>query len=195
MRIFLNAVIILALLSGCSHITTRSSHDVPDCPEIQSYSVPPSVQAPLDFMKTIARLEKKAVRTGEEAARANLELSLLYIHHKNPSPQYGKALESLEQYIQLSGTQKQPDYIYDRLAILRQVTDRNVSLKTKDTLLDEKESLIELMREDNRTLMMENQKIIDEKKAVEEENFVMKQMLERLNQIDMQHEKKRKQIK
>ncbi len=51
------------------------------------------------------------------------------------------------------------------------------------------------MREDNRTLMMENQKIIDEKKAVEEENFVMKQMLERLNQIDMQHEKKRKQIK
>ncbi|NIP42766.1 MAG: hypothetical protein GWO41_02660, partial [candidate division Zixibacteria bacterium] len=78
---------------------------------------------------------------------------------------------------------------------LRQVTDRNVSLKTKDTLLDEKESLIELMREDNRTLMMENQKIIDEKKAVEEENFVMKQMLERLNQIDMQHEKKRKQIK
>jgi hypothetical protein len=146
-----------------------------------------TLKTPSDFAQAIKTLETGASGKGADAAQASLDLSVLYSHHDNPAPDYAKALSSLERYIQLSGNKTQPANIQNRLDLLR---------KLNGLLADgEKDSKsIELMRQDNRTLMLEIQKLKNEIDTLQNENLAMKQTMERLNQLEMQHEQKRKQL-
>jgi hypothetical protein len=178
---------ILFLLHLCLSACVQPAIEQPSNIECEHpKTVLPSVETPSNFKQAIAEAENRTLNGGDQAAMAYLDLSVLYSHHANPEPDYARAQSSLEQYVELSG-QDQPSITLTRLALLRKLNEL-LSANKKDS------DLIELMRQDNRTLMLEIQDLKNSIEALQNENMSMKQMMESLNQIEIQHEQKRMQI-
>jgi len=92
-----------------------------------------------DFSKDIAKLEEIIQKEVDIsiATKVHLELALLYLDYKNPSPDYFKAFQELEIYASLSPTGK-TDEVQNLLRLLREVkklADENQELiKTVEQL-------------------------------------------------------------
>lgn len=91
------------------------------------------------FSKDIVKLEEIIQKEVDVSivTKAHLELALLYLHYKNPSHDYFKALQELEIYTSLSPSGK-TDEIQNLLTLLREVkrlADENQELiKTVEKL-------------------------------------------------------------
>jgi hypothetical protein len=101
---------------------------------------------------------------------------VLYSHYDNPSPDYARARNALERHARLVGEKSLPEDIKYRLGILRAAAEMH-SLK-----------------KNIRALEAENRKLRTEQERIVSENTEMNEIIEKLKQLDVQMEKKRKEL-
>jgi hypothetical protein len=101
--ICLGMLFVLLLLSGCTLKYTPRS--------------------PEEFQQETLRLERRARTHQDPAARAEaqLELACLYLHHRNPQLNYGRALQEFETYLSVMKADQQNDEIQNWLHALREM--------------------------------------------------------------------------
>ena len=128
-------VLIVVLLSQCTLAPLHKDAELKD----MKYS---TRLKPKDFPKEIARLEKIAKTNPDISvqARAHLQLALLHADHKNPFPDYLRAVKGLETFISLEPEGGKADDIQNLLALLKK---------------------IELLTKENNRIKEENQKMKD----------------------------------
>ncbi|MBI5205173.1 MAG: hypothetical protein HZA11_09670 [Nitrospirae bacterium] len=128
-------VFIALLLSQCAPAPLHKDAELKD----MKYS---TRLKPKDFPKEIARLEKIAKTHSDVSvqARAHLQLALLHADHKNPFPDYLRAVKELETFISLEPEGGKADDVQNLLALLKK---------------------IELLTKENNRIKEENQKIND----------------------------------
>ena len=100
-------------------------------------------------------------------AQAHLKLARLYASHKNEHPNYQRALEELELYLNSNPDDGGSDEIQDLLAVLRELT----------------------------RLSAENQKLRQKVNQLAKEKQELKDSVERLKKLDIRMEEKRKRVK
>lgn len=122
--------------------------------------------SPDDFTSEIARMEAVAKEDPDLSKRtqAHRRLAVLYSHYKNPAPNYLKALKELEAYISLDPEQGKKDDIQNFLSLLKRIE----------------------------TLTKENQKAKDDYRKTRDENQKLKETIENLKRLDVQHEKRKR---
>ena len=76
-----------------------------------------------DFEQETLRLENRARTHKDPAVRAEaqLELACLYLHHRNPQMNYGRALQEFETYLNATAEDRQSDDIQNWLHALREM--------------------------------------------------------------------------
>jgi hypothetical protein len=92
----------------------------------------------------VARLEETADKHTDPTVRvkAQLQLAKLYSSHKNPRPNYQRALKRLEMYLSFDPTQGETDEMQNWLALLRElVRERDELRKENRELKDTVEEL------------------------------------------------------
>lgn len=198
-------LLILFPLSGCSlKYTPRSAEE---------------------FLQETLRLEKRA-RTQEDPsarAEAHLELALLYLHHRNPQLNYGRALQEFEAHMRMTTADQQTDEMQNWLYALREMERQEwetARLKKRLAGLARetahlKESFAGLTQENEKSrdsLALELRKNQELQEALEklqaqvdilerasrslkDANERMKETMEQLKNLDLQMEEKRKAIK
>jgi hypothetical protein len=127
------------------------------------------ISAPKDFNKEILRLKEETREDNEVSVRAvaHLILSALHSHYENPSPDYLKALKELRAYISLDPDGAGRDDIQNRLVLLLRF----------------------------QALSKKNQKLKKSLTQLDARNKEMKETIERLKNLDISLEKKRRQVK
>ncbi len=177
------------------------------------------------FEQEILRLEKRA-RTHEDPtarAEARLELACLYIHHRNPQLNYGKALQELEAYLNATTGDGQTDEIQNWLHALREMDrqerettrlkERLAGMTSETAHWEETFAGLTRENEENRDSLaselrknQELQTALDRLQAqveslegtsrsLKDANERMKETVEKLKNLDLQMEEKRKAIK
>ena len=125
-------------------------------------------------------------------------LSLLYSHFKNPEPDYKQAFKNLEKYISLNpeGTEHQSSIRYLMSFLQKLIKNEsccNELMKNEDryneliknaTSCNELKTVITTLKQENKTLMEKYEKLV-----IENQNI--KEIIEKLKQLDIQLEKKR----
>ena len=129
-----------------------------------------------DFNKEIAQVQKITIKPQDTSAGAmvHLQLALLYSHYRNPTPNYQRALTELETYIFLDPEGGKADIIQNWLTILKEI----VRLDGEHARLDK-----------------ENVRLNKENVRLNKENNEMKEKIEQLQYLDIELEKRRKQVK
>lgn len=119
------------------------------------------------------------ISTDKVKAMAHLRLSLLYSHYRNPDRDLFKALEHIDAYIAMSPDQKPEDAIINHRELLTATSDQT---KTKnDSKSPLKTSMINKLKKEN--------------KALTQENDELKKTIEKLNELEVELEKKRKRMR
>lgn len=115
-------------------------------------------------------------------------LALLYSHFKNPEPDYKHAFKNLEEYISLDpeGAEQKNSvqYLMSLLKKLKQNERLLKKLKQNEDLCNELKILITTLKHENKTLTKKYEKLVME-------NQNIKEIIEKLKQLDIQLEKKR----
>ena len=115
-------------------------------------------------------------------------LALLYSHFKNPEPDYKHAFKNLEEYISLDpeGAKQKSSvqYLMSLLKKLKKNEDLLKNLKKDEDLCNELKTLITTLKQENKTLTEKYEKLV-----IENQNI--KEIIEKLKQLDIQLEKKR----
>ena len=134
----LSAFIITASLIGCTSVGTQRSY-------------PPEM-----FAAEITRLEAGLLNSSNPTNnwRSHLELVHLYINYKNPSHDYGKALEHLEQYYLSRPESDDDNELRDWLAVLK-------SHGTLEQSNGELRKLNQKLEQSNSELKDNNQKLVN----------------------------------
>jgi hypothetical protein len=101
---------------------------------------------------------------------------MLYSHYENPAPDYARALKALEGYARLVGEKSLPEDVRYRLGLLRAAVGT------------------ESLKKNIRTLEAENRKLRTERETLVSENAEMNEVIEKLKQLDVHMEKKRREI-
>ncbi|TAN43095.1 MAG: hypothetical protein EPN25_01205 [Nitrospirae bacterium] len=145
-------------------------------------------RSPRELMSQIADIETARIQPEIEKAAGDikagpepkaiimehLRLALLYSHYRNPSPDYPRALKELDQYLLLV-----PDG-----AGTSEVRDRHALLKEINRLGGESETLNDTIKQ----LKKEAARLGKENKSIREK-------LSQLEALDIEFEKKRKQVR
>ena len=148
----------------------------------------------------ISRLEN-ALKSAEDSLSRQASLyylSLLYSHFKNPEPDYKHALKNLEQYISLdSEGSEQKSSVQYLMSLLKKLIKnegccdeliKNKNLHNKliknATICNELKTFITTLKQENKTLTEKYEKLV-----IENQNI--KEIIEKLKQLDIQLEKKR----
>ena len=122
-------------------------------------------------------------------------LALLHSHYKNPEPNYKRAFENLEEYILIKPEAEQNNSIQYLLSLLNHLVKYENScnkLKTQiTTLIQEKKALQE---ETVTKLERQKESLTQKYETLVKENQDMKEIIEKLKHLDIQLEKKRKNI-
>ncbi|MBN1930710.1 MAG: hypothetical protein JW786_03780 [Desulfobacterales bacterium] len=122
-------------------------------------------------------------------------LALLHSHYKNPEPNYKRALEKLEEYILIEPESEQNNSVQYLLSLLdRLVKNENScnALKTQITTLKEEKRA--LQEETVTKLERQKESLTQKYENLVRENQDMKEIIEKLKHLDIQLEKKRKNI-
>ena len=157
------------------------------------YTPPKTVEG---FSQEIARWEKQSSGQEDAATRAkgHLRLAWLYLDHRNPKADYGRALREFEAYLRLAPEKAEDDQIQEWLSILRDweaLRKQNIMLQgqiltiTKEKserkgLLDEQAAMNKTLKEDNRKLR--------------ENNKQLQETIKKLKNLDRQIEERRRSI-
>jgi len=147
--------------------------------EIPFYPIPSSE----NFPEEIAHLESIVEKSADSSVRsgAHLKLAWLYSHHKNPSSDYSRSLKELEAYISLDLERGKTDEIQTWLKVLQS--------------LEKAEEKSRKLRKHVELLQKENQVIEENRKQLLKENQKLKETIEKLKNLDLWLEEKRKDMK
>ncbi|MCD4804582.1 MAG: hypothetical protein K8R07_02780 [Desulfobacterales bacterium] len=125
-------------------------------------------------------------------------LALLYSHFKNPEPDYKHAFKNLEKYISLDpkGAEQKSSVQY-LMSLLKKLIENEglcnelienesllKKLKKNENLCNELKTFITTLKQENKTLTEKYEKLV-----IENQNI--KEIIEKLKQLDIQLEKKR----
>jgi hypothetical protein len=163
-----------------------------------------------DF-QALADLEKRILEEKDNSLRAqyHLQLAWLYSHYKNPKKDYRKSLEEFELYLSLVPDKKPADEIQNWLSLLRALErSEREQLKSRERLESitrenlETRSALENQAKKNKQLRENNDKLLERKASLEEVNASLKEnnanlkmAIERLTNLNLKVEKKRKSVK
>lgn len=127
----------------------------------------------------ISRLENALKSEDDSLSRPTslFYLALLYSHSKNPEPDYKHALKNLEEYISLDPETEQIISVQYLMSLLKK-------LVKNENLCNELKTLIMTLKQENKTLTEKYEKLV-----IENQNI--KEIIEKLKQLDIQLEKKR----
>jgi hypothetical protein len=172
-------------LSGCVHLVDPGRHTAKageKAPQEEAQEQAQEEALPEDFAAEIARLEKTADESSRKNERAGalLRLSTLYSHYDNPAPDYGGAHRALEGYARIVGEKSLPEDVRYRLGLLRAVAEMETSLRA--------------LQKQAGTRAAENRKLRAEHERLVSENTEMNEVIEKLKQLDVHMEKKRKEL-
>jgi hypothetical protein len=164
-----------------------------------------------EFRQETLRLEEKARSHEDPEVRAEcqLELAYLYLHYRNPLLNYGKALQGFEAYLKFSGSDRQTEEIQNWTLALREMDRREretASLKERVAKLvqenDGKTKSLAWQLKKNQEAQAALEKLhaqVDSlertNRGLKEANDKMKETVEKLKNLDLQMEEKRKAIK
>ena len=178
-----------------------------------------------EFLQETLRLEKRA-RTHEDPtarAEAQLELACLFLHHRNPQLNYGRALQEFEAYLKVTTGDEQTDEVQNWLHALREMErqeretarlrERLAALTSETAHWEEafagltreneesKNSLASELRKNQELqtaldrLQAQVESLERTSRSLKEANERMKETVEKLKNLDFQMEEKRKAIK
>jgi len=164
-----------------------------------------------EFRQETLRLEEKARSHEDPEVRAEcqLELAYLYLHYRNPLLNYGKALQGFEAYLKFTGSDRQTEEIQNWTLALREMDRREretASLKERVAKLvqenDGKTKSLAWQLKKNQETQAALEKLhaqVDSlertNRGLKEANDKMKETVEKLKNLDLQMEEKRKAIK
>ena len=164
-----------------------------------------------EFRQETLRLEEKARSHEDPEVRAEcqLELAYFYLHHRNPLLNYGKALQGFEAYLRFTAGDRQTDEIQNWTLALREMDRREretASLKERVAKLVQEndgktKSLAWQLKKNQETqAALEKSHVhVDSleraNRGLKEANDKMKETVEKLKNLDLQMEEKRKAIK
>ncbi|HXG30730.1 MAG TPA: hypothetical protein VNK81_03720 [Thermodesulfobacteriota bacterium] len=134
------------------------------------------VSNPDDFPEEITRLENIGRYHPDSSirAKAHLRLAMLHLSHKNPNPDYRKALEELKIYVSMDTDGDKSDEAQSLIVLLKK-------LEKAQKENEERKRVIRVLTRENSILAEENQK--------------MKETIKEMKSLDMQLEEKRKRVK
>jgi len=186
-------ILIPSFLSGCKGILLKGSYG--------NYY---SRLASHGYESEIARL---SAMTDEKSPsfrpNAHLYLSLLYSSYNNPNKNYLKALEEMEKYISLVPGASANYEVQNILVLLKEINSvraesleeialKKVSLKSKNQeLLAENEKLEKSVESQKLELTEKEEKIVELEKTISQLN----ETIDKLKNLDMELEKKRKSFR
>jgi hypothetical protein len=164
-----------------------------------------------EFRRETLRLEEKARNHEDPEVRAEcqLELAYLYLHHRNPLLNYGKALQGFEAYLRFTGADRQTEEIQNWTLALREMERREretASLKERVAkLVQENEGKTKSLawqlkkNQETQAALEKFHAQVDSlertNRSLKEANDKMKETVEKLKTLDLQMEEKRKAIK
>lgn len=144
-----------------------------------------------DVKSKISYLEEKFKTESDYQKKLDIliHLSLLYIHHNNPEPDYPKALNALKMYVSLN----QEDEQKDDVAFLILMINNNNKLYTelnnsvKELVQDKKlkDTQLQQLKKHNMVLEKKFENLAKENKRLEE-------MIDKFKKLDIWLEKERK---
>jgi hypothetical protein len=125
-----------------------------------------------EFSRETTRLGKLAREDPKASVRAqsHLVLAFLYVNHRNPQLNYGRALQEMESYLSLAPAEAKTDDIQNWLAVLKEVGKLQTSLEK---------------------VQKANKNLHEEVAGLKEMNNKMRERIERLTILDRQMEEKR----
>lgn len=144
----------------------------------------------LQIESEISRLEQK-VKTDTDSpfkARSLFNLSLLYSHHKNPRPNYSKALKRLKEFTLLDLKNGNADSVQYLMGLLQKI------VKTENNYAKSRSS-IKKLNNNIKKLTLKSEKSKIEYENLVRENQEKKEKLEKLMHLDIQLDKIRQEIK
>jgi hypothetical protein len=144
------------------------------------------------FSQEIARAEKHI--SGEEdatiRAKGHLQLGRLYLDHRNPKMDYGRALKEFDAYLRLVPEGAEDNEIQSWLSILRDLE----ALRKQNIKLQEQ--ILAIMKEkgvlDQQVAM--NKKLKENNEKLQENNRRLQETIKKLKSLDRQIEERRRSI-
>ncbi len=149
-----------------------------------------------DFSQETTRLEKQSTDPEYASTRAqtHLQLAWLYLDHRNPKADYGRALKEFEAYRLLTPDGAKNDEIQNWLSILWELevrTKQNIQLQEQILAITKE------MGEGRRVLEQlgkMNKKLQEDRQKLQENNMRLKETIKKLKTLDRQIEERRRSI-
>jgi tetratricopeptide (TPR) repeat protein len=184
-------IIVVSLSSGCCSLFRASGLAPPVLREDFSLLDPKDFPEKIKQLEEISQNDKSmSVRT-----RALFYIALAHMHYNNPSPDYSKALEYLDKYIELESNNKDIDEI---VAWKSTVHTLDSSLREHEKLKRSYAQLKQEYESANKNREFLNKKINDLGKVIEnqkKEIESLKETIKKLDAVEREIEKKKKGIK
>ncbi len=136
-----------------------------------------------DFASEIARLQQMAEGGGDASVRAqaHLQLARIYSDYRNPHMDYDIALQHLRTYVKENAEGGENGDVQNWLSVLQELETERKEVKKSAARID--------------TLVKESASLKEALDQSEKKNKEMKEIIEKLQSIDIQIEEKRKNIK
>jgi len=149
------------------------------------------------FFQEISRLEKIAREHPDPSVRAqaHLQLSFLFLNHRNPQVNYPRALQEMKNYLSMAPDEAAADDLQNWLAVLQEMEHLRKSGWEKRKENQSLQAEIEKLHPALEKMQRANKILRDEVAGLKEMNAKMKETIERLESLDLQIEEKRKNIR
>jgi len=148
------------------------------------------------FSQEIARSEKQISSQEDAATRAkgHLRLAWLYLDHRNPRADYGRALKEFEAYLRLAPEKAEDDEIQEWLPILRDWE----ALRKQNSILQEQILTVTKEKGEGKGLLDQqaamNKKLKEDNRKLRENNKHLQETIKKLKSLDRQIEERRRSI-
>ena len=181
--IYLAIIIVLLSSGGCSLFQSHG----PARPLLREDF---SLLDPQAFPEKIKQLEEISQNDKNEAVRtrALFYIALAYMHYKNPSPDYSRAVQYLDKYIALQSANKDIDEMVAWKSIVQTLDS---SLREYEKLEKRQAQLKQQYDRANKSINELGQVIEKQKKEIES----LKETIKKLDAVEQEIEKKKKGIK
>ncbi|MCX5905882.1 MAG: hypothetical protein NTY64_01480 [Deltaproteobacteria bacterium] len=177
---FISQLLLLAFFLALSSCTLR-------------YAPPQTAE---DFSQETTRPEKRISDPDDPSirAKAHLQLAWLYLDHRNPKVDYGRALKEFEAYLLLAPEGEKNEEIQNWLSILRELEAQNrQNMKLQEQILAATKEMGEGRGMLERQVTM-NKKLKEDLQKLQENNLRLKETIKKLKTLDRQMEERRRSI-
>ncbi len=160
--------------------------------------------AETDILQETARLEKTARDHPDPSVRAqsHLRLASLYVNSRNPHLNYTRSLQEFGNYLSLAPAKPLTEDSRNWLAALREMErlrNERAKMETRSkgfqNQIERLQVSLEKTQETNKNLQVSLEKAQESNKNLREEVANLKEMIEKLKNLDLQMEEKRNLMK